>query len=65
MLRNAYGVLKGVPGERRRSTAEQRREAVKKLFRLYNEHGLTSIADRNAGRGDLDLYLDLLQEATS
>ena len=59
MLRNAYGVLKGVPGGGGDLTAEKRREAVKKLFRLYNERGLTSVADRNAGRGDLDLYLEL------
>jgi predicted amidohydrolase YtcJ len=32
---------------------------VKKLFSLYNEHGITSVSDRNAGRGDLDLYLSL------
>jgi predicted amidohydrolase YtcJ len=32
---------------------------VKKLFSLYNEQGITSISDRNAGRGDLDLYLSL------
>ena len=61
MLRNAYGVLKGVPGGGDSVTAEKKREAVKKLFRLYNEHGLTSIADRNAGRGDLDLYLALAE----
>lgn len=59
MLRNAYGVLKGVPGAGGGLSAEKRREAVKKLFRLYNEQGLTSIGDRNAGRGDLDLYLGL------
>ena len=59
MLRNAYGVLKGVPGGGENVSAEKKREAVKALFRLYNEHGLTSIADRNAGRGDLDLYLSL------
>ncbi|MBM3981850.1 MAG: amidohydrolase [Planctomycetes bacterium] len=57
MLRNAYGVLKGVPGGGGEATAAQRRAAVLKLFALYNEHGITSIADRNAGRGDLDLYL--------
>lgn len=57
MLRNAYGVLKGVPGGGE-GTAAQRRAAVLKLFALYNEHGLTSIADRNASRGNLDLYLD-------
>ncbi len=59
MLRNAYGVLKGVPGESARYTTEQKREALKKLFQLYNEQGLTSIADRSAGREALDLYLDL------
>ncbi len=56
MLRDAYGVLKGVPGGGE-GTAEKRRAAVLKLFGLYNEHGITSIADRNAGRGSLDLYL--------
>jgi predicted amidohydrolase YtcJ len=58
MLRNAYGVLKGVPGGGGDSTPAQRRAAVLKLFHLYNEHGITSIGDRNAGRGNLDLYLD-------
>jgi predicted amidohydrolase YtcJ len=62
MLRNAYGVLKGVPGAGSEITAEKRRAAVLKLFGLYNQHGLTSIADRNAGRGDLDLYLALQKE---
>src|SRR5262249_10146714 len=42
MLRNAYGVLKGVPGESARFTPQARREAVQKLFALYNQHGLTS-----------------------
>ncbi|MDB5307609.1 MAG: putative TIM-barrel fold metal-dependent hydrolase [Gemmataceae bacterium] len=59
MLRNAYGVLKGVPGGAEDVSPRQKVEAVKKLFRLYNEHGLTSVADRNAGRSDLDLYLGL------
>ncbi|MFO0825613.1 MAG: amidohydrolase [Gemmataceae bacterium] len=62
MLRSAYGVLKGVPGGGDNVTAEKKREAVKKLFSLYNEHGITSISDRNAGRGDLDLYLSLQKE---
>jgi predicted amidohydrolase YtcJ len=61
MLRNAYGVLKGVPGDGN-VTAEKRRAAVLKLFALYNQNGLTSIADRNAGRGDLDLYLALQKD---
>ncbi len=59
MIRNAYGVLKGVPGGGENVSPEKRRDAVKKLFSLYNEHGITSIADRNADRGDLDLYLGL------
>ena len=61
MLRNAYGVLKGVPdgGE---GIAEKRRSAVLKLFGLYNEHGITSIADRNASRGNLDMYLSFQKE---
>jgi predicted amidohydrolase YtcJ len=56
MLRNALHLLKGVPGTGE-GTAAQRRAAVLKLFGLYNQHGITSIADRNAGRGSLDLYL--------
>ena len=32
---------------------------MKKLFRLYNSLGLTSIADRDAGRDSLDIYLSL------
>jgi predicted amidohydrolase YtcJ len=62
MLRNAYGVLKGVPGGGGDATAAQRRAAVLKLFGLYNEHGITSIADRNASRGNLDLYLAFQKE---
>jgi predicted amidohydrolase YtcJ len=60
MLRNAYGVLKGVPSSVPAKAAD-RREAVKKLFRLYNQHGITSVADRNGDRGALDLYLGLHQ----
>lgn len=61
MLRNAYGVLKGVPGSGDTVSAAKKRAAVKELFALYNRHGLTSVADRNASRSDLDLYLDLLK----
>lgn len=56
MLRNAYVVLKGVPTAGETLTPAQKREAVKKLFRSYNELGLTGVADRNAGREALDLY---------
>ena len=63
MLRNAYGVLKGVPGEADSLSADEKRAAVKKLFARYNSEGLTSVADRNASRGDLDLYLRLRKDA--
>jgi len=59
MLRSAYGVLKGVPGAGDSVSPEKKRDAVKTLFSLYNRHGITSVADRNAGRSDLDLYLGL------
>jgi predicted amidohydrolase YtcJ len=61
MIRNAYSVLKGVPSSSS-ATAAARREAVKKLFALYNEHGITSIADRNGDRTAVDLYHSLLEK---
>jgi predicted amidohydrolase YtcJ len=62
MLRNAYSVLKGVPREAGKPTADDKRAAVKKLIRLYNEQGLTSIGDRDAGRDSLDIYLSLREK---
>jgi predicted amidohydrolase YtcJ len=59
MLRSAEGLLKGVREEETKVSEADRRAAVKKLFALYNARGLTSVADRNAGRGALDLYLSL------
>jgi predicted amidohydrolase YtcJ len=59
MLRNAQRVLKGVPSATAAVRGAARRKAIKQLFRLYNVQGLTSIADRNAERESLDLYLDL------
>ncbi|HZT83471.1 MAG TPA: amidohydrolase [Gemmataceae bacterium] len=59
MLRNAYRVLKGVPSDGAKHSAAAKREALRKLFRLYNEQGLTSVADRNGSREALDLYLAL------
>jgi len=52
MLRNATGVLRGVPGSK--ASGADRRAAVKKLFGLYNSRGITSIADRNSSRGAFD-----------
>jgi predicted amidohydrolase YtcJ len=59
MIRNAYSVLRGVPRESDRVDPKALREGVKKLFRLYNEQGLTSVADRNGSKAALDLYRDL------
>jgi predicted amidohydrolase YtcJ len=59
MLRNAYGVLRGVPRESEKLSTRARREGLKKLFRLYNEQGLTSVGDRNASPEALALYREL------
>jgi predicted amidohydrolase YtcJ len=59
MLRNAYRLLRGLPSEIASTPATAKQEAVKKLFRLYNAQGLTSIGDRDAGRESLDIYLGL------
>src|SRR5947209_4804576 len=59
MLRNAQGVLKHLPSGAK--SLGDRTAAVKKLFQRYNEYGITSIADRNADRSALDLYLGLAQ----
>ena len=48
-----------MPRESARYSADVKRDALKKLFHLYNEQGLTSIADRNSDRPTLDLYRDL------
>jgi predicted amidohydrolase YtcJ len=37
-----------------------RKDAVKKLFALYNEQGITSVADRAGDRSGLDLYREML-----
>jgi predicted amidohydrolase YtcJ len=54
MLRSAQGVLKGLPGGGKGIV--DTKAAVKKLFGLYNERGITSVADRNGSRSSLDLY---------
>jgi predicted amidohydrolase YtcJ len=59
MLRSAQNVLKGLPKEGAGVSRDEKLAAVKKLFALYNSRGLTSVADRDAGRGQLDTYLAL------
>ncbi|MBX6311326.1 MAG: amidohydrolase [Isosphaeraceae bacterium] len=59
MLRNAYSVLKGLPSDAYASQGRPDPEPVKKLFRLYNSRGLTSVADRSASDTALTVYRDL------
>ena len=59
MLRNAYAVLKDLPRNAYADTDAADRERVKRLFHLYNERGLTSIADRGASVEALNLYRGL------
>lgn len=60
MLRSADSVLKRSGGSgATKSGGGDKRDAVKKLFALYNSFGLTSGSDRNADRAALDLYYDL------
>jgi predicted amidohydrolase YtcJ len=59
MIRNADSLLRGVPRASERVSAKALRDGVKKLFGMYNEQGLTSIADRNGSREGLELYRDL------
>jgi predicted amidohydrolase YtcJ len=59
LLRNAYGVLRGVPRVADHSTRAEKLAGLKKLFALYNEQGLTSIADRNGSAAGLALYREL------
>jgi predicted amidohydrolase YtcJ len=57
MLRNAYSVLKDLPGDAYGdddNAAEN--ERVKQLFHIYNARGITSIADRSASVAALNLY---------
>ncbi|MCS7015081.1 MAG: amidohydrolase [Gemmatales bacterium] len=61
MLRNALGVLKGIRSGEQPVGLQQRRDALRKLIKLYNQYGLTSICDRSASREELDLYYDLYQ----
>jgi predicted amidohydrolase YtcJ len=64
LLRNAYRALKGISEyySEPKASAEAKQQAVRKLLRLYNEQGLTSIGDRDAGRNSLDVYLALKEK---
>lgn len=59
LLRGASALLKGLPSTEPSASADVKRGAVKELLALYNAQGITSVADRNAGREALDLLLSL------
>ncbi|HVR85008.1 MAG TPA: amidohydrolase [Planctomycetota bacterium] len=64
MLRGspAMALLKEAPPVDRESSPAAKQEALKKLLALYNMAGITSVADRNTSRDDLDHFLALQKE---
>jgi predicted amidohydrolase YtcJ len=58
VLRNAAQLLKN-PIATRKPTAQEQREAVKQLYRLYNQQGITSIGERRTDYEAIDLFRDL------
>ncbi len=61
ILRNAAHHVKAKSNERSASE-DERRKRLRELFTDYNAVGLTSIADRNAGEGSVQLYKHLLDQ---
>jgi predicted amidohydrolase YtcJ len=64
MLRGspALALLKRVPDIDSDHPTDSRHEAVRKLLALYNQYGITSVADRNTTREGLDHFLALQKE---
>jgi predicted amidohydrolase YtcJ len=58
ILRTASQFVKA-PRSRRQATTEDRLRRLKLLLADYNAVGLTSVSERNASEGDLDLYRTL------
>jgi predicted amidohydrolase YtcJ len=58
VLRNCRRFVK-FEGGGRAPTAEDRRERMKALLAAYNEAGITSFCDRDAGEGEIALYRQL------
>jgi predicted amidohydrolase YtcJ len=58
LLRNAAQLLKVVRSSRE-PTAQEQRESVKHLYHLYNQQGITSIAERRTEFAAIDLFRDL------
>jgi predicted amidohydrolase YtcJ len=64
MLRgsSALGLLKQAPNVDSESPPGAKRDAVRQLLALYNETGITSVADRNTSRDALDHFLALQKD---
>jgi predicted amidohydrolase YtcJ len=58
LLRNAAQLLK-VVAPSRQPTAQEQRESLKHLFQLYNQQGITSIAERRTEFASIDLFREL------
>jgi predicted amidohydrolase YtcJ len=61
MLRSCTRYAK-VKSSAKSASGEQRRTRLKELFRDYNSVGITSIADRDASSGNVELYEQLLAD---
>jgi len=58
-LMHAFGPKINAKSARKSANAAQTRELVQKLFTDYNSVGFTTIADRGASGGNIDVYRDL------
>ena len=58
LLRNASGLLK-LPPAPRPPTPQQERAALKHLYQLYNQQGITSIGEKDADTRAIDMFRDL------
>jgi predicted amidohydrolase YtcJ len=58
LLRNASSVLK-LPPAAKPATPAQERAALKHLYQLYNEQGITSIGEENTTPAEIDLFRDM------
>jgi predicted amidohydrolase YtcJ len=58
LLRNAAQLLKFAASSRQ-PTLEEQREALKHLYQLYNEQGITSICERRTEFDAIDMFRDL------
>jgi hypothetical protein len=58
LLRHASSLLK-LPAAAASPTAQQRREALKQLYALYNQEGITSIGESQADSEAINLFRDM------